>query len=354
MIIHTLATRYATAGPIDPENWIDNRGGSNKNFFMRIVKELPKYGHRVRSFSTFPRHVIRDGVEYYPIEELDKHGKPDVMWACYDTMPLMGRRGYLRIGSHHTYKIDRAPWGDIDIHTIPSQAALDYLKPRYAPNAEWRVQPNAVEEDLLPRRPVPGRVIYHTSWSRGIAELFRVWPSIKARVPHATLRVISTLPGRDWGWSDVVNHIGLVEAHRMREFWPLFEAAKAAGGVEHMQNVPRARVLKELSEASVFAFPCSLVYPVETFSVSAMECCKAGIPVVMTPEDALESIYAGHVCMVPAPIERHRGEFADAVVRVLTDSSVAERYSELGKKLAAPYTYANAGKVLNDIIQRNV
>src|SRR5208337_1387165 len=147
-IVHCVSTEYAMGGLIDPENWIDDRGGSNKNFFMNITKELPKYGHHVRVFSTFTRSTRLNNIEYYPINELDKHGHPHVMWACYDVMPLQGRWGMLRIASHHTYKIDRAPWEHIDINTIPSQAALDHLKPIYSAHSEWYVQPNAVESDV--------------------------------------------------------------------------------------------------------------------------------------------------------------------------------------------------------------
>ncbi len=347
-VVHCVATQYATAGIIDPENWVDNRGGSNKNFFMNIVKELPKYGHLVRAFSTFPRSVTLNGVEYHPIEEIDKHGHPNVMWACYDTMPLSGRWGMLRIGSHHTYKIDRAAWEYIDIHTIPSQAALDFLKPVYSPHAQWVVQPNAVENDLIERKPVPGRVIYHTSWGRGLYLLLRVWPEIRLRVPDATLHIISAFPDRNQPFARGTENY--IEAVRFRAFWQYLDTAVAAGGVTHMSNVPRAQVLQELSEASVFAFPCSIPYSAETFSVSAMECCKMGIPVVLAPEDALESIYKGSVLLTPAPAEQHLNEFADAVVQVLSDPVVAKRLSESGKKLAAPYTYENAGKVLSDII----
>ncbi len=347
-IVHCVSTQYAMAGVVDPANWVDNRGGSNKNFFMNIVKELPKYGHTVRAFSTFTRNVTLDGVEYYHIDELDHHGLPNVMWACYDTMPLYHRYGMLRIGSHHTYKIDRAPWEFIDINTIPSQSALDYLKPIYSPHSEWIVQPNAVENDLIERNPVPGRVIYHTSWGRGLYLLLRVWPEIRQRVPGSTLHIVSTFPDRDFKLPNgTENHI---DAIRLREFWQYWDVALAAGGITHRSNLLRAEVLEELSEASVFAFPCSLPYPAETFSVSAMECCKMGIPVVLAPADALESIYKGHVLMTPSPADRYLNEFTDAVVQVLTDPVVAQRYSERGRKLAEPYTYQNAGKVLNDII----
>jgi glycosyltransferase involved in cell wall biosynthesis len=347
-VVHCVSTQYAMAGVVDPANWQDNRGGSNKNFFMNIVRELPKHGHEVLAFGPFPRRVRLHDVEWCPLRELDRHGKPDVLWACYDVMPLLHRHGMLRIGSHHTYKIDRCQWEFVDVNTAPSQSAVDELRRRYAPHSEWEVQPNAVEDDLLPWRPVPGRVIYHTSQDRGLRLLLRVWPEIRARVPGATLHIIAGLHPRDY--RPMKGTEEFVDAVRLRELQANFDAAVAAGGVTHVQNVPRAHVLRELQEASCFAFPVSSGYACETFSVSAMECCRMGIPVVMAPQDALESIYRGSVLLTPAPADDHLDAFADGVVQVLTDPVVAARLSASGKKLAEPYTYANAGKALSDII----
>ena len=347
-IVHCVSTQYAMPDQVDPSNWQDNRGGSNKNFFMNVVRELAKHGHRVRAFGNFRQRVLLDDVEWCPIGELDRHGKPSVMWACYDVMPLLGRHGMLRIGSHHTFKIDSAAWEFIDVNTAPSRWAVDELRRRYAPHSEWEVQPNAVEEDLLPWRPVPGRVLYHTSQDRGLRLLLKVWPEIRARVPGATLHVVASLHDRGYRYPRGTEQC--VDAVRLRELWENLDAAVAAGGVTHQQNVPRATVLRELQEASCFAFPVSTGYACETFSVSAMECCRMGIPVVMAPQDALESIYRGSVLMTPAPADEHLEEFADAVVQVLRDPVVAARWSEKGRKLAEPYTYANAGKALSDII----
>lgn len=347
-VVHCTSTVYSMGGQVDPSNWQDSRGGSNKNFFMNLVRELPKHGHQVRAFGPWSRRMRLHDVEWCPFAELDRHGKPDVLWACYDMRPLVGRHGMLRIGSHHTYKIDNCSWEFVDVNTAPSRSAVDELRRRYAPHSAWEVQPNAVEEDLLPWRPVPGRVLYHTSQDRGLRLLLKVWPEIRARVPGATLHVVAALHPRDYRPTKGTE--GFVDAVRLRELNANLDAAIAAGGVTHAQNVPRAAVLRELQEASCFAFPVSSGYACETFSVSAMECCRMGIPVVMAPQDALESIYRGSVLLTPAPADDHMGEFADAVVQVLSDPVVAARWSALGKKLAEPYTYANAGKALSDII----
>ena len=351
-IVHAVLTDYASGGvlmdPKDPLN--ENAGGGCRSAFLGHVKELAKNGHTVRAFSTFKESIKLNGVHYLPLNELDRHGQPNVMWACYDTRPLHGRCGMLRIGSHHTYLQGvQPPFDYIDINTIPSQAALDYLKPFWAPWSEWRVLPNAVN-DVPNWNPVSGRVVYHTSPDRGLHNLIKVWPEIKARVPEATLHVISNF---DPWINNMLSSVGMENSESARRAKSLrndLELAYKAGGMKCLSNISRDEMMKELSQANVFAFPCSVIIPCETFSISIMECCKIGVPVVLSPQDSLESIYRGFVYMTPSPVEKNLNKFVDGVVYTLKDRDIANNYSKLGKQLAADYTYEKSGKVLSDII----
>jgi glycosyltransferase involved in cell wall biosynthesis len=353
-IVHAILSPDAASGyTMDVLNPLsDSVGGGCRAAFLNLVKELPKYGHQVRAFSLFRTPASINNVQYFPLDQLDKHGHPNVMWAQYDARPLRGRWGCLRIASHHSYLIEGlAAFEHTDVNTAPSQAALETLKAFWAPWADWRVLPNAVEA-VPDWNPVSGRVVYHTSAGRGLHLLAQMWPEIKARVPHATLHVISDLD-KLYAHVDRRGIENSEISRRVRALKQNLELAQKAGGVTLMANLPRTEVLKELSAASVFAFPCSVVSPCETFSVSIMECCKIGIPVVLTPQDALESIYKDHVYMVPGPAEKSLAPFTDAVVKVLQDSDVSKHYSALGRELAKQYTYEKAGKVLSDIICQN-
>jgi len=354
-IVHAVLTSYASGGvlidPRDPLN--ESVGGGCRTAFIGIVKELGKLGHTVRAFSTFKERATINNIQYLPIEELDNHGSPNIMWACYDTRPLHGRSGMLRIGSHHTYLQGvQPPFDYIDINTIPSQSALDLLKAFWAPHSTWKVLPNAVN-DVPIWNPIPGRVVYHTSPDRGLHFLIQIWPEIKSRVPEATLHII----GNHEKWINETLSYGGMEnseiAKRAKKLRDNFEIANKVGGITCLSNLPRHELLRELSQASVFAFPCSVVYPTETFSVSIMECCKIGVPVVLAPQDALESIYKGHVIMTQSPIEDNLHKFTNSVVYALQDQDLAQHYSKLGKELASNYTYERSGKVLSDIICEN-
>lgn len=130
--------------------------------------------------------------------------------------------------------------------------------------------------------------------------------------------------------------------------------AQEAGGVTILGRLPRADLERELCEASCFAYPVSVVRPCETFSVSIMECCKIGVPVVLSPADSLEAIYDGYVKMVKAPASEHMPEFTDAVVKVLTDPLYANKWSRRGRQLAARYTFEREAETLDTIIQTHL
>ena len=348
-LVHAVLNGFSSGNiMMDPENIEDNHGGGCRTAFLSLVKELPKYGHKVRAFSTFTKMANVGGIDYHPIDELTWYGNPQVMWACYDTRPLSQFSGCLRIGSHHTLKIE-AVWPQIDIHTGPTKWALDRMKAWYSPHGDWRILPNAIGP--VPEwNPVPGRVIYHTSADRGLHKLLEAWPAIKAVVPHATLHIISKW--EQWtkdilAWRGIENS---ETAKRARQLLDNFERAKSVGGVVSMFNLPRHQLERELSEASVFAFPCTLLAPCETFSASIMECCKIGVPVVLAPADALESIYSGSVVLCQPPVEEHLNEFINRVLAILQDQDMALHYSALGKKLAETFTYERSGKILSDMM----
>lgn len=326
-------------------------GGGSRAGFMGLAKAMGELGtYRVRAFSTFrDKLVVRDGVEYVRLDSLIDYADPDIVLAYYDTSPLANYGpSTLRIGSHHTY----APYmhfDSADVNVAPSQHAVDSLRDRFDPTGQWHVLPNAVGPMAIERKPVPGRVIYHTSPDRGLHVLLHAWPAIKRAVPDATLHVVG-------GVQDILDKEPPTgrQGDRARAFLDTYARAESCGGIRLLGRLSRADLESELAEASVFAFPCAPPAPCETFSISIMECCKIGLPVVLAPADALESVYAGHVRMTPSPAAEHADEFAEAVVDVLTSDREQSRLAALGKDLASQYTFARAAEELDRIVGSQV
>lgn len=344
-----LAPNASGNVPMDARNaGGEAQGGGSRVGFLGLVQAMADRGdYRVRAFSTFIEpHVHNDGVDYCRLDLLRSMSKPDVVLAYYDTSPL-AEYGHdvLRIASHHTY----APYmffDFADVNTAPSEAAMRFLQDRFDPTGTWRVLPNAVGELSIQRRPVPGRIIYHTSPDRGLHLLLQAYPEIKRAVPHASLHVVGPVQQT----VDGKNMLGK-SGEQQRALRASLRTAQAVGGVHLLGRLPRVDLWRELEEASVFAFPCSPTAPCETFSISIMESLKIGLPVVLSPADSLESIYAGHVRMTPAPAAEHVDEFTEAVVDVLTSESERNRLAATGKDLARQYTFERAASTLDEIVR---
>jgi len=325
-------------------------GGGCRAGFLGLCRGLSAFGYEVSAFSTFKQErVERDGVTYHRLPATV--GTAQVALAFYDTSPLrFAPLSTLRIASHHTFDLrDAMEW--TDVNTAPSAYAVEKMRPVYDTHAPWYVLPNAVGS-MLPAAPVAGRVLYHTSPSRGLHHLVAAWPRIRAAVPGATLHIVGAvkswiaamLPPPQAGQASPMR-----QALRAMDLGRALPAAMAAGGVTFLDVLPRRELLREISEAACFAFPCDTVMPAETFSVSVMECCAAGVPVVLRPTDALGSIYEGAVQFADLG-----DAFSDAVVRVLTDQEHALELARRGRVLAERYTFENMASTLDKIIRKEL
>jgi glycosyltransferase involved in cell wall biosynthesis len=352
-IVFSLTPNAASSRVIDPRDPTGGAwGGGSRNGYMGLVRAFGRLGkYKVTALSTFKdKRLDLDGVEYVRIDRSHEVDAPDVHFGYYDVSCLIGSRAKLRIGSHHTCLPFHA-WQWIDVHTAPCQWAVDFLKRGYRPHGEWHVLPNAVEGlEGVVRAPVPGRVVYQTSPDRGLHHLIGMWPAIRARVPGATLHVTGDV-AEVCAWADNPNFLQSYESERGREFKAAIDAAHAVGGLTLLGRLPRAGILRELSEAACFAFPAEVSAPCETFSISVLECLTIGLPVVMAPVDAFESLWTGAVAMSPSPVREHLDEFVDAVVDVLTSEKLQRQMAIAGKARAALYSFDRSAAALDQIIE---
>jgi glycosyltransferase involved in cell wall biosynthesis len=327
-------------------------GGGCRAGFSGLVKALSKTGKfEVTAISTYrERRVEADDVLYVRLDEARMLPVPDIALAYYDVRVLNGLEADLRIASHHSL-IPYYAWEYSDINTAPCPWAVEYLKRGYAPHGRWEVLPNAVEGlDGIDWKPVPGRVLYHTSPDRGLHLLLAAWPEIRRRVPNAELHVL----GDPVGIATAKYPERSVLYRRSQAMARGLKAADEAGGLTLLGRLPRREVLREISEAACFPFPASVSVPCETFSVSILESMWVGVPVVLSPVDALESLWGDYVYSVPSPAELNMGPMVTGVVEMLTNPRHAQRISERQKAYARTFTFERKAAALAGMLERYV
>lgn len=206
-------------------------------------------------------------------------------------------------------------WASTSFYTADRTRALFDL-----PTEADAVLPNAV---ALPPRPAkprsPNRVVFTGTLTakKGVRSLVEAWPLVLARVPDAELH----LYGKD-GRSE----FGGGMRDELRSRLP----AAAADHVRFHGHVSGAEVLAALGEARAAVFPSYA----EAFAHAPLEAMATGCPTAYTTRGSgRELITPESDGLLVDPDDRLA--IATALVRLLTDDSLARRLGEAGRATVA-------------------
>ena len=164
---------------------------------------------------------------------------------------------------------------------------------------------NGIDKHLFSQKleKIPGQLIYSSTPYRGLEVLASVFPQIKARVPHATLKVFSSMKTYSGDFSD-------------ERFESLYEKLRQMPGVTYAGSVKQDLLAKEMSQSEVLAYPN--IFP-ETYCISVDEAQHAGTFVVTSKFGALpEHVTYGKLIEGNPFSEEYKSAFVDAVVDALT------------------------------------
>lgn len=151
------------------------------------------------------------------------------------------------------------------------------------------------------------RVIYASSLDRGLGYLLEEWPKVREAVPEAELRV--TYGFDFWKRSEAV--LTSPQAEEMRRERLRLEELLKQPGVTFLGRLPRQDFLREINEASVWAYPCT---GGELCCKTALEAQFLGLyPVVMPTMSLKETVFSGS--KVP------REQFTVELIRVLKEDN---------------------------------
>lgn len=356
--------------------WYNNifespRGATGTDIaFCMLSKELQKRGHEIYMFTVHaqPEHKpdVWEGCKLYNL--IDKH---TVIDYTFDTVISINEPDDLRginckgpkicyqFLNDYTYCLDG--FDDyVDYWVGVCDTHKNYLlsQARAPSSNKWSIIPLGVDPDWYVDQRVPGRVIWTSSADRGLHNLLEVWPKIKAAVPYASLRIfyhfeygqLLKIEPHDLS----IHHFYTVEmANRLRY---IVEAIKRLKNLDvvHCKSVSRNQMVKEMNEASVFAFPCDTVATTEGFSVSTLEAHASFTVPVITNQDCLGSIYnnSGSV-VIKSPVRQRLPEFTDAVIKGLTDKTFADGVIEKCREFAFNHTWANTAKMMEQLVIKN-
>jgi glycosyltransferase involved in cell wall biosynthesis len=231
----------------------------------------------------------------------------------------------------------------VDVYTSPSSSHMEFIRGHTPSPHKWMVLPNGCDPSQYdPKLKVPGRVIYASSPDRGLHLLLQSWPAIKRAVPGANLRVfynmddwISRFTGCENGAPD------FVELGNRARYIDLALRRMSNLDIVKVGSVSREQIAREMSEATVLAYPCDTICFTEGFSVTTMEACASGAVPVISSVDSLGQIYGDHTPTVRSPVSERLTEFSDLVVRGLSDSAFRDSVLSKTLKLANSHRWSS-------------
>jgi len=244
-----------------------------------------------------------------------------------------------------------------DIFITVSHKLQEFItaKMKYPSLEKWNVIPLGCVPELYKDERVPGRIVWTSSADRGLMNLLEIFPAVKKAVPEATLKIFYHFNYGDLlkiePNTQATNHPHVVEmAHRLRYCVETIKRLKLLG-VEHVGSVSRDRIVKELNEASVFAFPADTVAFTEGFSCSTLEALASFTVPVITDMDCLGEVYndSGAV-VVPSPVRPNIKQFTEEVIKGLQNKSHADNVIAKCREFAKQHTWQNTAQKIESLI----
>lgn len=202
---------------------------------------------------------------------------------------------------------ERAAWDGVAF-------VSDYQRRRFVSQygLDGKVLRNAVSPSVLAQAPLSQtfldrgdgpELVYASAPGRGLDLLLIAFPSIRAAIPNARLRIFSDF--------------GLYQQHGEKDHYRAFyELARALDGVEHVGSVSQAKLAEGLRRADILAYPTNFV---ETSCIVLMDAGASGALPVVSDFGALPETAAGFGVLAALKTMRSEfiGAFAEATVEAI-------------------------------------
>lgn len=172
----------------------------------------------------------------------------------------------------------------------------------------------------------PHRMIYSSSYDRGLIHLLQMWPKIKEKVNDAELHIF-------YGWNlfDKVHHNnpGMMEWKNC-----LLKLMRQSGIIEH-GRIGHEELQEELEKSAIWAYPTDFT---EISCITAMKAQQTGaIPVVTDYAALSETVKNGLRIDVDIRTEEGKKEYVEALINLLNNPEEQEEIRVRMMKWAESY-----------------
>jgi glycosyltransferase involved in cell wall biosynthesis len=324
-----------------PLSHIDGGCGGSEEAVIYLSRELAHLGHEVEVINSYPHPCHVDGVEWRNVSSL-KPGEE------FENLILWRSPHFL-----DKYPIGKAKKTFLWLHDVPQ----DYwFKPERMREIDHIFALSQYHKSLVPlayRNKVivtsngvdlkqfdqkverdPKKVIYTSSYDRGLEHLLHIWPDVLKEVPEAELHIYY-----GWGTFDKLR----IEPKQLEwKSWMMCQMRDLAGVHEH-GRIDQVTLAKKMLEANVYAYPCHFE---EISCISAMKAQVAGCYPLTTNYAALAetNLLQNKVKGNPKHDEQVMEEFKERLILALAEPMGVEARDKMQSKSKETFSWTTVAK----------
>lgn len=290
--------------------------GGSEEAVIYLSRELAKLGYKVTVYNQCGDMAgTYDGVEYKNFHEFNQNDIFNILvgWRMDNINSVKAKKKVIWLhdvpqeGMFTPHSIT-----NIDKIIVLSEFHKSLL-PDFIPQDKIFVSANGIN---LPDFRETGiirdskRMIYTSSYDRGLQHILEAWPQVKAAVPEATLHIF-------YGWN---TYDEMVKAgRRNNDFKVVMTQLMAQDGITEHGRVGHKQLVKEFQKSGLWVYPTHFE---EISCISAMKAQACGCVPVCTDYAALaETVKAGVILKGRCDSEEKLKDFQDALIAILTDDA---------------------------------
>jgi hypothetical protein len=313
--------------PFSPKSRAEGRGGSEEAV-IELSTELAKLGNDVTVWNYCQDDEGEyDGVKYENYEYFDDI-TADVVVFWRQPNYIWDLRDKYKAKQTFLWLHDTVPESELlkIKHFVDGVFVLSGFHASLYPNMRDKLirTANGIKfEDIKVKRD-PYKIVYGSSYDRGLKELLEMWPEIKAYEKNATLTVFYGMSMiQDENFKDEIKHLLNQE------------------GITELGRISHKEVAEQFASAGVWCYPCW--FP-EISCITAMKAQAYGAIPVITPTAALqETVRWGLTTREPRD---HNGEMPWGTEM---PTRLMDRYVDITRKALDPdYQYRFRQMMMSD------
>lgn len=180
----------------------------------------------------------------------------------------------------------------------------------------------------------PFRMLYASSYDRGLEHLLRMWPQVKAKIPTAELHCA-------YGWEMFLK--GYSNNPYMMSWKERMEKLMEQDGVLHHGRLPKEDLDELTKSCQVWAYYCTFD---ETNCITALNSQRLGcVPITMAKAGLLTTVYSGKMIEGDGLEPETKDEYLEALVYAYENPEWLEKEKQKGISEIDKFYWSNIAQL---------